>query len=85
MTNTKIFRLPVEKTSLSDKRIYQTIQDKKRQHVYAISSETATCLLEAERGIDTSRHFSPEELPGIRDATDTTIALRRTEVMLENP
>ena len=74
MINRKIFSLLVSRTGRSASRVYQMIHDRRRQHMYTISKETAAYLIAAEVGIDISRILPSEELAEVRDVTSATIA-----------
>lgn len=73
MIKKEIIRLLCEKRDVTPQRIYQMINEKKKQHKYTISRETAAYLLAAEEGIDISQILSEEELSKVRDVTGTLV------------
>lgn len=74
MIKKEIMRLMCEKLDMTRQRIYQIVNQKKKQHKYTISRETAAYILAAEEGIDISQYLSEEELAKVRDATGMIVA-----------
>jgi hypothetical protein len=57
----------MEKTGKTIRRIYQMIQEKKKEYKYTISKEMAAYILAAEKGIDISKILPEEELAKLRE------------------
>ena len=66
-----IFRLLMEKRGINRSRAYELVEEKKKQHNYAISRDTAAYLVAAETGIDISRYLEESELAKVREAGGT--------------
>jgi Swt1-like HEPN len=69
--NKDIFRLLMAKRRINRSRAYELVEEKKKQHSYAISRETAAYLVAAETGIDISRYLEESELAKVREAGGT--------------
>jgi hypothetical protein len=66
--NKSIFKMLLEKRKVTPQRVYQLIDDKKKQYNYAITIDTAAYLVAAENGIDISRYLEEKELEKVREA-----------------
>ncbi len=62
MINKQIMKLLLGKRGVTPQRIYQMIDEKKRQYGYSITKETAAYLVAGDYGIDVSKHLTDEEL-----------------------
>lgn len=73
MINKEIRKLLFDKIGRSKRRVYQMIEEKKKEYDYTISRETAAYILAAYHGIDISRFLTEEELAKVREAKRGTI------------
>jgi hypothetical protein len=69
--NKDVFKLLMEKRSINRSRAYELVEEKKKQHNYAIGKETAAYLVAAESGIDISRYLGEGELSKVREVGGT--------------
>ncbi|WXG39843.1 MAG: Swt1 family HEPN domain-containing protein [Candidatus Freyarchaeum deiterrae] len=79
--NEGLFQELQRNTGKSKPRIYQMIQEKRREYGYSISKETAAALLAASKGIDISKFLEPEELVEVRNLIKGSGTLSPTGVV----
>jgi hypothetical protein len=84
MINKKVMKALMEKTNKSLQRIYQMIEEKKKEYDYTITREMAANLLAAELGIDISKILSEEELTKLRGLKETKILVSEKKKLVES-
>ena len=82
MINKQVMKLLLEKTGVTDKRIYQMIEEKKKAFQYSISKETAACLVAADHGIDISKILGEDELVKVREVAKTPAIVSRPRLKI---
>jgi len=76
MINKEIMKALLKETGKTPQRVYQMIEDKKKEYHYTIPKEMAAYLVAAEIGIDISKILPEEELAKLRDLKETKIVVR---------
>jgi hypothetical protein len=76
-------KLLLERTGVSKQRIYQMIDEEKKEYNYAISKEMAAYLLAAEKGIDISEILPEKELEKLRGLKEARIFITKEKRILE--
>jgi len=76
--NKKLFQELQRKTGKRKSRIYQMIDEKRREYGYTIPRETAASLLAAEMGIDISKFLNNKELEEVRSLIQSSKILPLT-------
>jgi Swt1-like HEPN len=66
--NKEIFNEVLKSRNIKKSQAYELIDEKWREHNYAISRETAAYLVAAGSGINISRYLDEDELAKVRDA-----------------
>jgi len=72
--NKEVFNALLKKTGKSESRIYQIIQEKRKEYDYTISNKTAVNLLAAQMKIDVSKYLKKEEIDELRTLRKTQAA-----------
>lgn len=73
--NRGIFQALLKKTGKTPQRVYQIIQEKRKEHDYTISRETAANLLAAQMKIDVSKFLGKDELEELRKLKEVGVSL----------
>lgn len=71
MINTQVMKLLREKTGRGHSRLYEMIEEKKREFGYSITTDTAAYLIAGEKGIDISDHVSEDDLAKVSERSET--------------
>lgn len=73
--NKGIFQALLKKADKTPQRVYQIIQEKRKEYDYTISRETAANLLAAQMKIDVSKFLGKEELEELRKLKKNGVSL----------